>query len=138
MKTSRRTIVATAAFAATCAFQTAVQAQDAGPGKTRAEVIAELDAARASGEKAVYSAEDSGSFRLANPAPAAGRSRADVMAEMFAARASGETAALTGEDSGAAWLATKGMGPAGAVHASPDLGRTQAAQGRITTAANGR
>ena len=82
MNTSNSSIVAPvaiaafAAFAAACAFQTTVQAQGAEPGKTRAQVIAELDAARASGEQGAYSAQDSGSLRLSRQAPAASRSRA--------------------------------------------------------------
>jgi hypothetical protein len=73
--------------------------------RTRAEVVAELHAARASGLLAQLHAEDGGSFALARQAFVPGKTRAEVRAEVLAARASGELAAMSGEDSGSFHLA---------------------------------
>ena len=73
--------------------------------RTRADVVAELHAARASGELAMLNGEDSGSFQLAALRQAGTRTRAEVRAEVLAARQSGELDAMTGEDSGSFHLA---------------------------------
>ncbi|MDP2004172.1 MAG: DUF4148 domain-containing protein [Rubrivivax sp.] len=81
------------------------RADDAAPPKTRAEVTAELDAARASGELGAMTGEDSGSFHRSRQPFTSALSRAQVLAELAAARRSGELAAMTGEDSGSAYAA---------------------------------
>ncbi|MBL8289522.1 MAG: DUF4148 domain-containing protein [Rubrivivax sp.] len=77
--------------------------------RTRAEVQAEVLAARASGELARAHGEDGGSFAFAQEVYVATRTRADVLAEVLAERASGALLAFTGEDSGSAWLARAGQ-----------------------------
>ncbi|MFO1265765.1 MAG: DUF4148 domain-containing protein [Rubrivivax sp.] len=76
--------------------------------RTRAEVQAEVLAARASGELALAHGEDGGSFALAQEVFVATRTRAEVLAEVLAERASGAMQAFTGEDSGSAYLARAG------------------------------
>jgi hypothetical protein len=71
--------------------------------RTRAEVVAELHAARANGE--LTQGEDSGSFHLSRQVWASGKTRAEVQAEVLAARQSGEMQALSGEDSGSFYFA---------------------------------
>lgn len=73
--------------------------------RPRADVQAELAAARARGDAAAMVGEDSGSFALARVAPTSGLSRADVRAEVMRARANGELGAMTGEDSGSFHMA---------------------------------
>ena len=75
--------------------------------KTRAEVRAEMFAARASGETAAVTSEDSGATYLARLEPVIRLSRAQVVAEMFAARERGEIDAINGEDSGSTYLAKR-------------------------------
>lgn len=111
--TRRFTLIASATLAALSGLSGTARADDITPDpythmvstRTRAEVVAELHAARASGSMAQAHAEDGGSFQLARQAWASGRTRAEVHAEVLAARRSGETAAMTGEDSGSAYLA---------------------------------
>lgn len=76
--------------------------------RTRAEVQAEVLAARASGELARAHGEDGGSFALSQEVFVASRTRAEVMAEVLAERVSGAMQAFTGEDSGSAYLARAG------------------------------
>lgn len=76
--------------------------------RTRAEVIAEVLAARASGELARAHGEDGGSFAFAQEVFVASRTRAEVLAEVLAERASGALHAFSGEDSGSTWLARAG------------------------------
>jgi hypothetical protein len=76
---------------------------------TRAEVRAEMFAARERGEIAAATGEDSGSAYLmaqlqSKPSTL---TRAQVRAEMFAARERGEIEAFNGEDSGSAYLARR-------------------------------
>lgn len=73
--------------------------------RTRAEVLAELHAARASGSLAQAHAEDGGSFHLARQAWTSTRTRAEVMAEVLAAHRNGVAEVMTGEDSGSFYLA---------------------------------
>jgi hypothetical protein len=107
---------ATAAIAAIGAFAgTAARADDITPDpyqhmvstRTRAEVIAERDAAIKSGEIAALHGEDSGSVHLARLAPAGTLTRAQVLAEVLAARRDGTLAAMSGEDSGSFHLAAR-------------------------------
>jgi hypothetical protein len=73
MTTSRLTLAALAAFSSFCAMAGAsARAQTDSP-RSRAEVSAEVRAARAAGTPGAYAGEDSGSFRLAarGHAPAA-------------------------------------------------------------------
>lgn len=81
--------------------------------RTRADVVAEVHAARSSGQLALASAEDSGSFELARQAGVAGKTRADVRAEVLAARANGELEAMSSEDSGSFHFARNAPGPDG-------------------------
>jgi hypothetical protein len=73
--------------------------------RSRAEVVAELRAARSSGQMAQAHGEDSGSFQLARQAWVPGKTRAEVRAEVLAARGRGELSAMSGEDSGSFHLA---------------------------------
>ena len=100
------TIFAVALLSAGVVFADAASADT---GKTRAEVVAELAAARASGELAALNS-DQPSFFLRAPAaqanardvaaaPAAqGKTRAQVVAELREAQKSGEFAAINSED----------------------------------------
>lgn len=91
--------------AAMAVWAVAAQAQDEGT-RSRTEVVAELNAARAAGELGAYEGEDSGSFRLsATGGRASATTRAAVRSEMLAARAAGGLYSMHGEDSGAALLA---------------------------------
>ena len=65
--------------------------------KTREQVIAELQQARASGELAALNSEDSANF-LQNKTVST-KTRAQVLAELQEAQKSGELAALNSEDS---------------------------------------
>jgi hypothetical protein len=69
-------------------------------GRSRADVIAETEAARAAGTLGACDGEDSGSFRLSAGQPASVLAREQVRAEVLAARAAGELGALDGEDGG--------------------------------------
>ena len=72
--------------------------------RTRAEVIAELNAARASGELGAFTGEDGGSMFLSRQALPSSLTRAEVIVETRLARVSGEIDAYTGEDSGSDYL----------------------------------
>lgn len=80
------------------------RAQEVPVERTRAEVIAELDAARSGGELGVLLGEDSGSFHLASQPMAWTRTRAEVRAEAVATRKNGESTMYLGEDSGSFYL----------------------------------
>lgn len=86
------TVLALAVTAAT-----AVRAADADTPRTRAEVIAELNEARASGWLTAHVAEDSGSAYLSRQLWTSRRTRAETLADLKAARASGLYAALNDE-----------------------------------------
>ena len=73
--------------------------------RPRADVQAELAAARTRGDAATWIGEDSGSFALGRMASTGDLSRADVRAEVMRARERGELGAMTGEDSGSFHLA---------------------------------
>ncbi len=86
--------------------------------RPRAEVVAELNEYRESGERAAQVAEELAVIFYASRLPPSLLTRAQVRAEAIAARASGEAAAMVGEDSGAFYMAQRGGGgPAGAVFA---------------------
>jgi hypothetical protein len=104
---------------------TTAQAQDAeGPPRQRADVVAELDAARSSGELAAMTGEDSGSFFLSQRAGTGGLSRLQVQAELTIARRNGELGLMHGEDSGS--FALSGTLPAAALHyAGPTSGHEE-------------
>lgn len=107
-KFAQRFQLAAVTVAALTAFVGTARADDITPDpythmvstRPRAEVLAELHAARADGSMAQVHAEDSGSFRLARQAFASTRTRAQVQAEVLEARRAGTTDALSGEDSG--------------------------------------
>lgn len=73
---------------------------------TRAQVIADLNAARASGELAAMAGEDSGSFWLAQRIGRPAQTRQQVVAEAVLSRGTGHCTTLTGEDSGSMCLAS--------------------------------
>jgi Domain of unknown function (DUF4148) len=97
-----------ALIAAACICTTASALADSAQERSRAEVIAELDAARADGSLGAIHGEDSGSIRLSQGQAAGGLTRAQVVAEIRAARASGEADSLIGEDSGSFAMARAG------------------------------
>jgi hypothetical protein len=92
---------ALAALAAT-AMLTAAGAASA-QGMSRAEVVAQLKAAQASGQLAALTSQDSGSAYLASQYRPT-RTRSEVDSELGQARADGQLAALTSQDSGSAYL----------------------------------
>lgn len=110
LKMTRRTTLAAAMFACLAGAAWA-ESPTPDPYKhmvftaSRAQVLAELRAALASGQLALATGEDSGSFQLARQVSVAGRTRAEVRAEVLAARQSGELEAMNGEDSGSFHLA---------------------------------
>ena len=83
-----------------CSFGAVLASDDTEVPRSRAEVIAERDAAAAAGLIAAMNGEDSGSVYLSQQRSVSTRGRAEVIAEMADARRSGEMAALVGEDSG--------------------------------------
>ncbi len=89
----------------------AALAAEVDEGRTRAEVIAERDAAQAAGTIAALVGEDSGDHHLSQQRWIPSRSRAEVAAELSQSRRSGELAAMTGEDSGAHHLAQQTVQP---------------------------
>ncbi len=84
--------------------------------RSRADVVAEVLAARAAGTLGLLAGEDGGSFHFATEV-SQGRSRAEVRAQWLAARDSGELDAYTGEDSGSFHLARIDAAQAAAVAA---------------------
>ena len=97
-----RFTLATVSVAALCAFGGAI-AGEAGE-RSRADVVAEMHAARASGLTDALHSEDCGSFHLSRQTATAGLTRAEVLAQLAAARASGEFAELHSEGSGSDYL----------------------------------
>lgn len=86
--------------------------------RSRAEVIAERDAALAAGTIATFTGEDSGDQYLSRQPWLPSRSRAEVVAEVMGALRSGLLAVMFGEDSGSGYLdhlpaqpATRFVGP---------------------------
>lgn len=100
MKTIQITLITAACL---CALGSALA--DSAEPRSRADVLAELNAARADGTLSAMVGEDSGSFRLSQRQQPSTTTRAQVIAELHAARSSGETASLVGEDSGSFLLA---------------------------------
>jgi hypothetical protein len=115
----------TAAVALTCAAIGLARADEETP-RSRAEVIAELDAARSSGEQDALLGEDSGSAWLALQAQPSRITRQSVLAQVHAARTRGDLHALIGEDSGSIYLSTPAA-YAGLIYAGPNVGSTAAA-----------
>jgi hypothetical protein len=99
---------ATVSVVALCAFGGAI-AGEAGE-SSRADVIADMHAARASGLLDALHGEDSGSFHLSRQAAPTALTRDAVRAQLAAARASGDFAELHSEDSGSDYL-TRHMAP---------------------------
>lgn len=94
--------------------------------RTRAEVIAELDAARSSGEQHALLGEDSGSAWLAQQAQPSQITRQSVLSQVHEARARGDLYALIGEDSGSMFLSTSAA-YGGLIYAGPNVGATAVA-----------
>ena len=82
----------------------AVLAQDEKGALTRAEVIAERDAARASGWTLAMAGEDSGSHYLSQQRQVSTRARAEAVTQYGARLADGWSVAMVGEDSGSHYL----------------------------------
>ncbi len=87
-----------------CTLAVANTQPDGDTPRSRADVVAEVLAARAAGTLGLLAGEDGGSFHFAAEV-SPGRSRAEVRAQWLAARDSGELDAYTGEDSGSFHLA---------------------------------
>ncbi|MBL8312342.1 MAG: DUF4148 domain-containing protein [Rubrivivax sp.] len=121
---SKLTIL-TAAAALSCAAIGLAHADEETP-RSRAEVIAELDAARSSGQQPALLGEDSGSAWLAQQAQASRLTREVVLAQVHAAQARGDLHALIGEDSGSVFLSTPAAYP-GLIYAGPNVGPTAVA-----------
>ncbi|HRD98333.1 MAG TPA: DUF4148 domain-containing protein [Rubrivivax sp.] len=121
---SKLTIL-TAAAALSCAAIGLAHADEETP-RSRAEVIAELDAARSSGQQPALLGEDSGSAWFAQQAQASRLTREVVLAQVHAAQARGDLHALIGEDSGSMFLSTPAAYP-GLIYAGPNVGPTAVA-----------
>ena len=93
-----------AAIAIGLAAAGTAHAQDVATPKSRADAIAELDAARSSGELDALVGEDSGSFFLSRRVAPSRLSRDEVRAAVQTANARGELTGMYGEDSGSALL----------------------------------
>ncbi len=89
--------------------------------RSRAEVIAERDAARSSGELDALVAEDSGAVWLTQQVQPSSLTRQQVQADVQAAQVRGDLAALVGEDSGSAFLSMHGHS-SGLLYAGPNVG----------------
>lgn len=96
--------------------------QTAGP-KSRVDVVAELNAARSSGELGALAGEDSGSFYLSQKAGANALTRRQVLADVVAVRRSAGLDWLTGEDSGS-FVLSGTPAAAGRHYAGPNPGDT--------------
>ena len=108
---------------ALCGYAVYATAQEQ---KTRADVGAELDAARAIGELHAFTGEDSGSFWLAQQPQLSTLARHAVRAEVLAARALGQLHMVAGEASGEMYVATNAPQP-GLVYAGPNVGEKRPA-----------
>jgi hypothetical protein len=102
--------------------------------RSRAEVIAELDAARSSGELDALVAEDSGSAWLAQQVQPSSLTRQQVLADVKEAQQRGEMTALVGEDSGSVFLSMHGHS-SGLLYAGPNIGPVDLDPGLVATAA---
>ena len=102
--------------------------------RSRAEVTAELDAARSSGELDALVAEDSGSAWLAQQAQPSSLTRQQVLADVKEAQQRGEMTALVGEDSGSVFLSMHGHS-SGLLYAGPNIGPVDLDPGLVATAA---
>jgi hypothetical protein len=92
-------------------------AQDTESPRTRAEVIAELAAARHSGELQAMSGEDGGSAWLQARAWRSATTRAEVLAQRAAACGEVACAALMAEDGGSMQMAAAAARPSGTTRA---------------------
>ena len=99
----------------------AATAQDSSGPKSRAEVIAELNAARDSGELTAMVGEDSGSFYLSQKASSSTLSRRQVVADVLKARRVGDLDWMYGEDSGS-FVLSRMPAAAGFRYAGPNPG----------------
>lgn len=118
MKTLKQTTLVIALSIVAAGITLAADASTVNEPTSRASVIAELDAARASGALTAMNSEDGGSMYLAQQAQAAPRSRDGVVAELMQARRNGTLDVLVGEDSGAVYLAA--TQPIGLLARAPD------------------
>jgi hypothetical protein len=110
----------TAMLALACISASTAYAEEEEAVIPRSQVIAELDAARASGELNALVGEDSGSAYLAALPYASNLNREQVMAELDRARDDGEPMALLGEDSGS-FLLSRRMDKGGTLYAGPNF-----------------
>ena len=119
------TTLAAAAFAVAYGLIAPVHAADLQGAPTRAEVRAELDAARASGELHAIHSEDSGSAWLSRQPQAQATTRQAARESAIAAGCSGmRCAALMGEDSGSFVLSAQAAsGPASRAQVKAELMR---------------
>lgn len=117
--------ILTAAAALSCTAIGLAHADEETP-RSRAEVIAELDAARSSGEQDAMLGEDSGSAWLAQQTQPSRLTRQSVLAQVHAALARGDLYALIGEDSGSVFLSTPAA-YGGLIYAGPNVGSTAVA-----------
>lgn len=77
--------------------------------RSRAAVVAELDAARAAGELGAWNGEDGGSFLLSSrPSDAGVPTLADALSRFSTTRARGDRNPMLGEDSGSFELSRAG------------------------------
>ena len=128
----RKFTILSAAAAITLAGIGLAHADEETP-RSRAEVIAELDAARTSGELDALVAEDSGATWLARQAQPSSLTRQQVLADVQAAQLRGDLAALIGEDSGSMFLSMPGYF-SGLIYAGPNVGNADPEPGTAATA----
>lgn len=102
------------------------RADNAAGAKSRADVVAELQAARSSGELDALAGEDSGSFYLSRQRVGNSVSRQQVLANAVASHRSSQVW-MHGEDSGS-FVLSGTPAAAGARYAGPDAGETQPAR----------
>jgi hypothetical protein len=96
------------------------QASEEAP-RARAEVLAEREAARTSGELVALIGEDSGSAWFAQQAQPSRFTRQEVLADVRAAALRGDLHALIGEDSGSMFVALPAT-HGGLLYAGPNVG----------------
>lgn len=125
--------ILSAALATTLAGIGLAHADEEETPRSRAEVIAELDAARTSGELEALLGEDSGAAWLARQAQPSSLTRQQVRADVQAAQTRGELTVLIGEDSGSVFLALPGHSD-GLIYAGPNVGTQDLDPGAAATA----
>lgn len=124
--------ITTIGIAVGIAFGAVASAEPEPGGKSRQQVVAEMDQARASDSLHAFHGEDSGAFHLARIAPAGSLARTEVQDQVRAARSSGELNALTGEDSGSSYQAQAWARGAASTYAGPSGGDASPALLRVT------